>query len=118
MAQCISRGTPWPAPASCAITSRNRLSLRIPVEYAHFYSSARQAFLKSAQIRFAVVIRNYHFGMKCLDGLSRFLRRHGVGQVHADERHVDILQRAHFWNIFRVSGEINARAAVRENVAV
>src|SRR6266566_8289666 len=100
------------------IPRRNRLSLRVPLQQAYFDSRARYAFLKRAQIRLAIVIRNHHLGMERLDGVGGFLRGHGIGQVHADKRDVDILERAHLGDAFRITGEINASAAIGEDVAI
>ena len=64
------------------------------------------------------MIRNYNLRMECLHRIRCFVGRHGVGQIHADERHVDILQGAHFWDAFRVTGEVKTHAAVSEHVSV
>src|ERR1019366_5512906 len=39
-------------------------------------------------------------------------------QIHADERDVNILERAYFGNGLRVAGEIEALAAIGDNVTV
>ena len=43
---------------------------------------------------------------------------HGVGQVHAKERHVDVLKRAHFRGAFGVTTDVNPRAGEVQYIAV
>src|SRR5258708_20398029 len=100
------------------VTWERSLPLRIPIEHAYFYSCALHALLEGAEVRLPVVIRNDYFGMECLYGFGSFLGRHGIGQVHAHKRDIDILESAHFGDIFRIAGKINARPALGENVAV
>src|SRR3954470_11053904 len=44
--------------------------------------------------------------------------RHGVGEVHAKECHVNIRERAHFRDVFRIAAQINAFASQVQNVTV
>src|SRR5690242_5248775 len=56
--------------------------------------------------------------MEGADGVGCFFGRHRIGQVHADEGDVDVLERAHFGSAFGVAGDVEAHTAVGENVAV
>ena len=46
------------------------------------------------------------------------LLRHRVRQIHADERHIDVFQRAHLGDVLRVAAQINEFATERDHVSV
>ena len=64
------------------------------------------------------MIRDHDLRVESLHRVRRFFGRHGVRQIHADERHVNVLQGAHFGDAFRVAGKVKAHAAVGEHVSV
>jgi hypothetical protein len=64
------------------------------------------------------VIGDDDLGVKGFDRVGSFLGRHRVRQIHADEGYVDVLEGAHLGNAFGVAREIEALAAVGEDVAV
>src|SRR5208283_3617806 len=92
--------------------------LRIPLQQPHFNPSPFQSLLKYRQIRPAIVIRNHNLRMKSLYRVSRFLGRHRVRQVHAHERHIDILELPHLWDAFGIARKVEALAAVSEHITV
>ena len=56
--------------------------------------------------------------MEGFDRVRGLFWRHGVGQVHAHECHVNIFQSPHFRHAFRIAGEVKAFSAVGKYVAV
>ena len=102
-----------------AVTHGNQHDLlRIPVEQADFDAGACELFLEHCKIGAVVVIGNHDLGVEGFDRVGRFFGRHGVGEIHADEGDVDVLEGAHFGNVFGVAGEIEADAAEGEDVSV
>src|SRR5207248_10450216 len=56
--------------------------------------------------------------MESLHGLRGLFGWHGVGQIHADERDIDVLERAHLRDAFGIAREIKTLATVGKNVSV
>ena len=77
------------------------------------FSAASKAFRSEP-----VVIRIDDLRVERFDGIGGLVRRHGVGQIHGDECDVDVLERAHFGDVFSVAGDVHAQAAVGDDVAV
>src|SRR5208282_2592433 len=99
-------------------TGKFAILLRIPLQQPHFDSSSFQPFLEYGEIGTVVVIRNYDLRVERLHRIRRLFRRHGVGKIHANECHVNVLKRAHFRYAFRVTGEVETYAAIGEHVSV
>src|ERR1700693_1117157 len=92
--------------------------LWIPVQQPHFNSSSFQSFLKYCEIGSAIVVGDDNLRMKGLNRVSSLFRRHGVRQIHAHERHVDVLKRTHLRHTFGITGKIEALAAVSKHLAI
>src|SRR5438094_9278258 len=64
------------------------------------------------------MIRVNDLGVERAYSLGGLIGRHGVWQVHAHKRDIDILEGAHLRSAFRVAGKIESLAAVRDDVAI
>src|ERR1700730_703082 len=94
------------------------LLLWVPVKQPDLNASPFQSFLKYGEIGSAIVIGDDNIRVERSDRISSLIGWHGVGQIHAHERHVDVLERTHLGDAFGVAGEVEALAAVREDVAI
>ena len=65
-----------------------------------------------------IVVRDNDFRMEGFDRVRGFVRRHGIGQIHANESDIDILEGAHFGNAFGIAGNVKAFTAIGEDVTV
>jgi hypothetical protein len=74
--------------------------------------------LKYGEIGSAIVIGDDNLRVERSDRISSLIGWHGVAQIHAHERHVDVLECTHLGDAFGVAGEVEALAAVREDVAI
>src|SRR5271169_3474838 len=92
--------------------------LPVPVADADVDGQTLEGRREHGQVLAAVVIRIDDLRTERLDGVSRFRRRHGVRQVHRNERDVDVRERAHLRRAFRVAGNVNPLAADRQDIAV
>src|SRR5579863_2749782 len=101
----------------CALVRYRRL-FRIPLQETDLDASALQRFLEDGKIGAAVVVGDHDLRMKSFDGVGGFIGRHGVGKVHTDEGDVDVLEGTHFGDAFGIAGEVEALAAVGEDVSV
>src|ERR1022692_3324483 len=106
---------------SCPDASLRVLSRKlfcVPIAEADVDARAFQRLGENLRVLTAIVIRIDHARMEGAHGLGRGLRRHGVRQVHGDEGHVDVLERAHFRRALGVAGEVETLAAVRHDIAI
>src|SRR5437879_8086155 len=96
-------------------------SLRVPVQQPHFDASALELLLERVHIAgwlAAIVVGNDDLGVKCLYRIGSLFRRHGVRQIHANKSHIDVLERLHLRNSLGIAGDIEALAAIGEDVAI
>src|SRR5437879_11704212 len=96
-------------------------SLRVPLQQPHFDASAFELLLERVHIAgwlAAIVVGNDDLGVKCLYRIGSLFRRHGVRQIRANKSHIDVLERLHFRNSLGITRNIEALAAISENVAI
>ena len=77
-----------------------------------------KSLLEDFQVRVSVVIGDDDFRVEGPNRVGSFVGRHGVGEIHADEGDVDVLEGAHLGDAFGVGGEVEALASVGEDVAI
>ena len=92
----------------------------VPFSRAHFDPQVCSNLLfEGIEVQVGVILVSVVVGVndlrtKLAHGAAGLVRRHGVRDVDADKRDIDVLQRAHFRDIFGVAAQINAFAADRE----
>src|SRR2546427_13215145 len=96
-------------------------SLRVPLQQPHFDASAFELLLERVHIAgwlAAIVVGKDELGVKCPYRIGSLFRRHGVREIHANKSHIDVLERLHLRNRFGIAGNIEALAAIGEDVAI
>src|SRR5208283_4374535 len=92
--------------------------LCVPVAQAHFDAGAGERFGEYSEIAAPVVIRIDNRRMESAHRVGRFLRKHRVRLVHANEGYVDMLERAHLGYTLGVGAEVETLAAVSDHISV
>src|SRR5882762_1177467 len=103
---------------SCARSATTLNLFRVPIEQPDLNCGSLQSFLKHCEVGTAIMIRNDNLWMEGSDRVRGLLGRHRVGQIHADERYIDVIERAHFGDTLGVAREVEALSAIGEDVAV
>lgn len=74
--------------------------------------------LEFLDIAAAVMVRANDFGFEFAHGAGGLFDGHGVREVHANKSQVDVLEGAHFGDIFGIAADINAFAAGGNDITV
>jgi len=97
--------------------ARSGLLQRADANLGNAFEGLGEAVDVGCDVGLTVVVGVEDRGAQGLDGLHSLLYRHGVGLVDGEECDVNIAQGAHFGGGLGVAGNVDARAAVRDDVA-